>query len=98
MDLEVVIQALNSELRRHILVVLSKYFEYPSDALTLKELMSELNQDPAFRVKYRESIYKGVEILVKSGLVEKRIEKGRGVCYRVLKPKLKIDLCREKIE
>jgi Fe2+ or Zn2+ uptake regulation protein len=98
MDVETVIAALSSKTRRHILRVLSKYSGYLSDALTMKELTSELSQDPAFSVKRRESIYKALEILVKSGLVEKRYEKGRGVCYRLVKTKLEIDLAGESIE
>ena len=98
MDMKTIISALNSKSRRHILKILAKYFGYPSDALTLKELMSELSQDPAFSVKHRESIYKALEILVKAGLVEKRHEKERGMCYRLLKKKLEIDLAEEIIE
>jgi len=98
MDIETVISALKSKSRRRILKVLSKYFGYPSDALTVKELMSELNQDPTFGVKRRESIYKALESLVKAGLVEKRYEKERGMCYRVRKTKYEIDLARESVE
>jgi len=97
MDVETVISALNSKTRRHILKVLSKYFGYPSDALTVRELMSELSQDPTFSIKYRESIYKGLETLVNSGLVEKYYEERRGMCYRVHKTKLEIDLARERV-
>ena len=96
--METVISALKSESRRRILKVLAKYFGYPSDALTVKELMSELNQDPTFSVKHRESIYKALEFLVKSGLVEKRYEKERGMCYRVRKTKLEIDLTEGSIK
>ena len=98
MDMETVISALKSKSRRRILQVLSKYFGYPSDALTVKELMSELNQDLTFDVKHRESIYKALESLVKSGLVEKYYKKERGMCYRVRKTKLEIDLTKESIE
>jgi Fe2+ or Zn2+ uptake regulation protein len=98
MDMEMVVSALNSKNRRQILRVLSKYWGYPSDALTLKEVMSELTQDPAFSVKRRESIYKALEILVKCGLAEKRYEKGRGMCYRVVKKKIEINLAKESIE
>ncbi|MFX0052909.1 MAG: hypothetical protein ACFE8U_16650 [Candidatus Hermodarchaeota archaeon] len=96
--METVISALNSKSRRHILRVLSKYFGYPSDALTVKELISELSQDANFSVRHRESIYKALEILVKSGLVEKYYEKERGMCYRVVKKKLEIDLANGRIE
>ena len=98
MDMETVISALKSKSRRRILKVLSKYFGYPSDALTVKELMSELNQDPTFSVKHRESIYKALESLVKSSLVEKYYDKERGMCYRIRKTKLEIDLAKESIE
>ena len=81
LEIDAVISALNSSSRRQILKVLSKYFGYPSDALTLKELVSELSQDPKFKVKRRESIYKALAMLVDSGLVEKDHKKGRGICY-----------------
>ena len=96
--METVVSALKSKSRRRILKILSKYFRYPSDALTVKELMSELNQDPTFSVKHRESIYKALESLVKSSLVEKYYDKERGMCYRIGKSKLEIDLAKESIE
>ncbi len=98
LEIDAVISALTSRRRRQILRVLLKYFEYPSNALTLKELISELSQDPTFEVKRRESIYKALERLVDSGLVEKYYENGRGVCYRATKRNLKIDLTEETIE
>jgi len=96
--IDAVISALNSKSRRQILRVLSKYFGYPSNALTLKELVSELSQDPEFKVKRRESIYKALEKLVDSGLLEKHYEKGRGICYRIVKMRLEIDLAKGTIE
>jgi len=98
MDVDAVISALNSRGRRQILMVLSKYFGYPSDALTVKELMSELSQDPIFKIKHRESVYKALENLVDSGLVEKYSRKGRGMCYRIVKTKLEIDLAKGSIK
>ena len=59
--------------------------------------MYELGQDTSFRIKYRESIYKALEKLVDSGLVEKKLMEGRGICYRVVKKKLVIDLSEETI-
>ena len=97
MDVDAVISALNSRGRRQVLAALSKYFGYPSDALTVKELMSELRQNTAFKIKYRESIYKDLEKLVDSGLVEKYSEKGRGMCYRIVQTKLEIDLAKGSI-
>lgn len=98
LEIDAVISALNSRSRRQILKVLSKYFGYPSDALTLKELVSELSQDPEFKVKRRESIYKALERLVDSRLVEKYYEEGRGMCYRVFKTELEIDLVKGTVE
>ena len=98
LEIDTVISALNSRSRRQILKVLSKYFGYPSDALTLKELMFELSQDPEFKVKRRESIYKALEKLVDSGLVEKYHENGRGICYRIIKTRLEIDLAKGIVE
>ena len=98
LELDAVISGLNSKSRRKILNALSKYFGYPSDSLTLKELISELNQDPEFMLKYRESIYKALEILVNTGLVEKYKKQGRGVCFRIVKTKLEIDLSNGTIK
>ncbi len=95
MNINKILSALNSESRRKILKALSKYHGYPSDALTLHELMSELDQDPTFRIARRESVYKALETLVDSGLVEKRHEKGRGITYRVTKTKIEIDFTKE---
>ena len=98
LEIDAVISALNSRSRRQILKALSKYFGYPSNALTLKELVSELSQDPDFKVKRRESIYKALERLVDSGLVEKHHEEGRGMCYRIVKTRLEIDLAKGTVE
>lgn len=78
--------------------ILSKYFGFPSDALTIKELLYELREDRDFKVRYRESVYKALERLVDAGLVEKRDEKNRGRCYKVVKTKLEINLAKETIE
>lgn len=98
MNVDVVISALNSRNRRRILKILSKYFGFPSDALTIKELLYELREDRDFKVRYRESVYKALERLVDAGLVEKRDEKNRGRCYKVVKTKLEINLAKETIE
>ena len=94
LEIDAVISALNSRSRRHILKVLSKFFGYPANALTLKELVLELIQDPDFKVKRRESIYKALEKLVDSGLVKKYHEEGRGMCYSIVKTRLEIDLAK----
>lgn len=98
LEMDAVISALNSRVRRRILKALSKYFEYPANALTLKEILFELSQDPTFKTKRRESIYKALEKLVDSGLVEKYHERGRGMCYRMVKTRLEIDLAKGTIE
>jgi len=98
LEIDAVISALNSRSRRQILKVLSKYFGYPSNALTLKEILSELSQDPDFKVKRRESIYKALEKLIDSGLLEKHHEARRGMCYRIVKIRLEIDLTKGTVE
>lgn len=98
LEIDIVISALNSRSRRQILKALSKYYGYLSNALTLKELLSELSQDPEVKVKRRETIYKALEKLVDSGLVEKNHEEGRGICYRLVKTRLEIDLAKGTIE
>ena len=98
LEIDTVISALDSGIRRQILKVLSKFFQYPSNALTLKELLFELSQDPNFKVMRRESIYKALEKLLDSGLVEKFHETGRGMCYKIVKTKLEIDLAKGTVE
>lgn len=98
LEVDKVISALKSKNRRRVLRVLSKYWGYPSNALTLRELISDMSEDPSIKIKHRESIYKDLEKLVDSGLVEKFSEIGRGMCYRIVKTRLEIDLINGTIK
>jgi Fe2+ or Zn2+ uptake regulation protein len=51
-----------------------------------------------YDVKYRESVYRALEKLVDSELVEKCYIKEKGLCYRLKVKSLKIDLTKGEIE
>jgi Fe2+ or Zn2+ uptake regulation protein len=86
-----VISALNSELRREILRIIS---ERPMPVI---QVLEELRKK-GYTVKYRESIYRALEKLVDSELVEKCYIKGKGLCYRLKVKSVKIDLIKGEIE
>jgi Fe2+ or Zn2+ uptake regulation protein len=51
-----------------------------------------------FDVKYRESVYRALEKLVDSGLVEKCYIKNKGLCYKLKVKIVKIDLSKSEVE
>jgi Fe2+ or Zn2+ uptake regulation protein len=86
-----VISALNSELRREILKIISK------EAMPVIQVLEELKKRK-FDVKYRESVYRALEKLVDSGLVEKCYIKEKGLCYQLKAKIVKIDLTKGEME
>jgi len=86
-----VISALNSELRREILKIISK------EPMPVVQVLEELKKRK-YDVKYRESVYRALEKLVDSELVEKCYIKEKGLCYRLKVKSLKIDLTKGEIE
>jgi Fe2+ or Zn2+ uptake regulation protein len=78
------ILALTSKTRRKILKSLIQ------GPRTVKEIFQEL-ADQGFKLKYPESAYKALQLLVDCGLVEKYYEQKRGLLYRLIKTKIEID-------
>jgi Fe2+ or Zn2+ uptake regulation protein len=91
METDKVISALNSELRREILKIISK------EPMPVVQVLEELKKRK-YDVKYRESVYRALEKLVDSELVEKCYIKEKGLCYRLKVKSLKIDLTKGEIE
>ena len=85
------ISALNSELRREILKIISK------EPMPVIQVLEELKKRK-FDVKYRESVYRALEKLVDSGLVEKCYIKNKGLCYKLKVKIVKIDLSKGEVE
>jgi Fe2+ or Zn2+ uptake regulation protein len=91
METDKVISALNSELRREILKIISK------EPMPVVQVLEELKKRK-YDVKYRESVYRALEKLVDSGLVEKCYIKNKGLCYKLKVKIVKIDLSKSEVE
>jgi len=91
MEIDKVIAALNSKLRREILSIVSK------QPMPVIQVLKELKKR-RFKVKYRETVYRALEKLVNSGLVEKCYIKEKGICYKLKVKIIKIDLIKGEIE
>ena len=50
------------------------------------------------KVKYRESVYRGLEKLVDAGLLEKYYDKQKGIAYKLVIRKIHIDLANGMLE
>ena len=85
MHIERVLAVLDSDMRREIFKVISRR---PS---TVLEVFEELNRSGP-RVKYRETVYRALEMGVSAGLAEKYYDKGKGLCYKLTADRLVIDL------
>lgn len=84
MQIDKVIYALNSDTRRKILKILS---DGPKNTFGVYSELSKIGAGP----KYRESVYRSLEILVDSGLVRKIYHPDEGICYELLVVKIEID-------
>jgi Fe2+ or Zn2+ uptake regulation protein len=91
METDKVVSALNSELRREILKIISR------EPMTVIQVLEELRKRK-FEVKYRESVYRALEKLFNSGLVEKCYIKERGLCYKLKASLIIIDLTKGTTE
>lgn len=91
MDIEKVIAALNSNLRREILRVIA------GQTMTVIEVLKELNKR-GLEVKYRESVYRALEKLLDAGLVQKYYIKEKGLCYKITLNRVLIDITKSTIE
>ncbi len=91
MEIDNAVSALSSKLRREILKIISK------EPMTVIQVLEELRKRK-FYVKYRESVYRALEKLVDSELVEKCYIKEKGLCYKLKVKIVKIDLTKGEIE
>jgi Fe2+ or Zn2+ uptake regulation protein len=91
MDAAQVIFALDSDARRKALQIVAKG---PSN---VQEVMDALNRE-GLSIKYRESVYRALELLVEAELVTKQYAKGKGICYQLCAKKITINLEKGNIE
>lgn len=85
--LEKTISALRSKTRRKILKLLVR------GPKNVREVFDELGGE-GIEIKYPESVYKALEMLVDCGLVEKYYNKRKGLLYKPLKLRIEIDLSK----
>ncbi|MGC8935439.1 MAG: hypothetical protein ACP5LN_09810 [Thermoproteota archaeon] len=91
MDIDKVISALNSRLRREILRIISE------EPMTVVRVLEELKRKK-FEIEYRESVYRALEKLLDAGLVEKYYVKEKGLCYTTKVRLVVIDLVKDDVE
>ena len=91
MDVDKVIAALNSKLRREILKIIS---EQP---MTVIQVLGKLKKRE-IDVKYRETVYRALEKLFDAGLVDKIYIKEKGLCYKIAVNHIVIDITKGTIE
>lgn len=91
MNINKVIPALNSSLRREILKILAK------EPKTVIEVLDELNKRKV-EIKYRETVYRNLEKLFDAELVEKYYAKEKGICYKLAVNRIVIDITKSIIE
>ena len=84
MQISKVIKALNSDTRRKILKILS------DGSKNTAEVYSELSKIGS-GLRYRESVYRALEILVDSDIVQKIYHSDKGICYDLSIVKIEID-------
>lgn len=92
MDFKKVISALNSNTRQQIIKILDR------GPATVAEIFQEIKKNQRVSITYRESIYRALEKMVDANLVEKYYEKDRGICYKLLTRKIKLDLVKGTAE
>ena len=90
MDAAKVFSALNSVLRREILKILV------GTSYTVKEVLNSLRKK-GLDVKYRETVYRALEKLVDSEIIEKFYVKERGLCYTLSSDHITIEISKESI-
>jgi len=91
MEIDKVVTALNSKLRREILRIVSK------QPMTVIQVLEEL-KEMKVEIKYRETIYRALEKLVDAKLVEKSYVKEKGLCYKALGNRIIINTADGKVE
>jgi Fe2+ or Zn2+ uptake regulation protein len=91
MEISNVISALNSELRRQILSALS------TGPMTVGQVLEEMRKRTT-GARYRETVYRALEKLVDSELVQKYYEKEKGLLYKLSVIKLTIEITKDSLE
>ena len=91
MEIDKIVAALNSRLRREILRVISK------QPMTVVQVLEELKK-MKIEVKYRETVYRALEKLLDAKLVEKFYVKEKGLCYKATTKHVIIDIAESKVE
>ena len=91
MDINKVIAALNSHLRREILKILAK------EPKTVIEVLEDLKKKK-IEIKYRETVYRALEKLFDAELVGKYYAKEKGICYKLTAKRVVIDIVKGVIE
>lgn len=91
MDINKVISALDSKLRREILKILAK------EPKTVIEVLEDLKKKK-IEIKYRETVYRALEKLFDAELVEKYYAKEKGIWYKLTAKRVVIDIVKGVIE
>lgn len=86
-----VIAALDSDLRRQILKILSK------EAMTVVQVLEELKKRNG-QVKYRETAYRALEKLLEVGILDKSYIRNKGLCYKLIVRRITIDIATGSLE
>jgi len=91
MEISKVIAALNSNLRREILKILSK------EPMTVTQVLERLKKG-RIEIKYRETVYRALEKLFDAGLIDKCYIKEKGLCYKLIVNRVVIDITKGTME
>jgi Fe2+ or Zn2+ uptake regulation protein len=86
-----VIAALDSDLRREVLKILSK------EPMSVVQVLEELKKRK-LGVRYRETVYRALEKLLGAGLVDKSYVKNKGLCYKLTVSRITLDLATDSLE
>lgn len=90
MDPGPLFSALDSDLRREIMMILH------SGPRTVTEVLESLIRRK-YSVKYRETVYRALEKLSDAGLIEKYYKRDRGLCYELVSSKITIQIDNNSI-
>ena len=86
-----IIQVLHSKTRQEIIRVLD------DNIYTCKEIFQKIINNKKINIKNRETIYRSLEMLVNTELVDKFYKKDKGICYKLMHKKIVIDLIDQSI-
>lgn len=91
MDVGKVLSALDSDSRLRILKIVSK------SPCNVQDVMDELRRE-GHPVKYRETVYRALEILTDAEILKKGYDKDKGICYAACMKRITINLEGGNIE